>query len=286
MSRQGASEEFSHDWEASITQGLRVLIQTKHLYQSLQLSQPDVLAMEKATRLPGGQSAFFDEEVAWAKGLWSLVGPSNPSYLGKGGPRPQPAARLPDLKIYCRQCSRVEAYNPVKGHDSVPEGMHRSRAEPTTVIQIFTASFRCQSCKSFPEFFFIRREGLKLTLSGRSPIEYVVVPKAIPKEISGFISSAVVAHQSGHTLAGLFFLRTAIEQWVYSQVGSRERADTALESYRATLPGDFRSRFPSLSSLYEKLSEALHAVIPSVKLFESTILDLEKHFEARRLVEL
>jgi hypothetical protein len=51
-------------------------------------------------------------------------------------------------------------------------------------------------------------------LSGRAPIEHVLVPNVIPKNAAGFFKDALIAYQSGQTLAALFLLRTLIEQWL------------------------------------------------------------------------
>jgi adenylate kinase len=72
-------------------------------------------------------------------------------------------------------------------------------------------SYQCQSCKGVPEVFLVRREHLKRTNAGRAPIEHVEVPKDIPKHVSRFFRGAIVAHQSGQTLAGIFLLQTLIE---------------------------------------------------------------------------
>ena len=51
----------------------------------------------------------------------------------------------------------------------------------TSRFRCSSRSFLCQSCKGIPEVFLIRREGLKLILSGRAPMEVADVPTVIPK---------------------------------------------------------------------------------------------------------
>lgn len=281
-----AEEQFSRDWTSRVSLAVKELLESKHLYQSVRLPDPDGLASTSAKQVdPGAREAFGNVQVAWALGRWSLSGPSDTSYLGRGGSvRPLPGVQLPGIKIFCRVCERIEAFNPLSGHDCVPEGV-RDNA-PSPVVQLFAVSFLCQSCRSFPEFFLVRREGLKLTLSGRSPIEHVTVPRVIPKQIAKFFSGAVVAHQSGQTLAALFLLRTMIEQWVRSLGHEEGRIDAALESYCTALPIDFKTRFPSLTGTYGELSTAIHEAQPSVDLFDRTIHNLEVHFDARRLFQL
>ena len=133
----------------------------------------------------------------------------------------------------------------------------------------------------------VRRTGSKLTLSGRTPMERVDVPKYIPKELWEYYSGAVVAHQSGYTLAGNFMLRVLIEQWVRScDTGKREAVVDHLEHYLTLLPDDFKSQFPSLSDVYSKLSADIHSAIGSVETFEACRKDIDKHFDAIRLTEI
>jgi hypothetical protein len=147
--------------------------------------------------------------------------------------------------------------------------------------------YTCQSCKQTPEVFLVRRRGVKLTNEGRSPIEHVEVPAFIPKPVRRFFSGAVVAHQSGQTLAALFLLRTVIEQWARAATESvKVQADQVLDDYMLTLPEDFRARFPSLRALYGELSVDMHAATGSSGLFSRAVTEICEHFDARRLFKL
>jgi len=80
------------------------------------------------------------------------------------------------------------------------------------LIQLIILHCRiCQSCKSFLEVFLISYKNKKLTICGRSPIEYIEVPKSIPKNAQQYYSDALLAYQSGQHLAGNFMLRVLIE---------------------------------------------------------------------------
>src|SRR4030042_4379170 len=133
----------------------------------------------------------------------------------------------------------------------------------------------------------IRRKGLKLNLEGRSPIEHVAVPKVIPKKQDKYYSDAIIAHNSGQTLAGLFLLRTFIEQYIRNLYNRSELpVDQLIEQYMASLPTDFKSRFPSLQDMYSQLSEAIHMATASEELFASTVEKINRHFDAKRLFGL
>ncbi len=196
----------------------------------------------------------------------------------------------PDVKLFCTTCNRVEAFNAVSAEDFSGRGLsddNKGHLVARQVVQIFAFSYLCQSCKEVPEVFLVRRQGSKLTNVGRSPIEHVDVPPDIPKHVMRFFGGAIVAHQSGQTLAGLFLLRTLLEQFARATTDSKAtNADEVMEAYMATLPPDFRSRFPSMRDLYGELSVDLHTATGSAELFDSTRDRIAQHFEVRRIYRL
>jgi len=102
-----------------------------------------------------------------------------------------------------------------------------------------------------------------------------------------FFSGAVVAHQSGQTLAGVFLLRSLIEQWARITTKSQAaKADEVLDAYMNSLPIDFKSRFASMYGLYGELSADIHSATGSAELFDSARCQIVEHFEARRLFKL
>jgi len=118
-------------------------------------------------------------------------------------------------------------------------------------------------------------------------MEHIEVPAAIPKSLGKWFRGAIVAHQSGQTLAGVFLLRTLIEQWAKQVTGKSDlQADKALNAYLDLLPSDFKDRFPSLRSQYSNLSDDIHGAIGSTDLFDSAKLLIIEHFEARKLLKL
>jgi hypothetical protein len=122
-------------------------------------------------------------------------------------------------------------------------------------------------------------------------MEAVDVPAVIPKSVQDFYGGAVVAHQSGQTLAALFMLRTVIEQWARSKViianeTAQAEGATVLEQYVAALPHHFKETFPSMRKLYTDLSADLHTATVSDGLFDRATQEITEHFDARRLFKL
>jgi hypothetical protein len=134
----------------------------------------------------------------------------------------------------------------------------------------------------------VTRQEWKLTIAGRSPFEEVDVPKFIPKSEKWLFSGAIVATRTGNTLAGLFYLRTFIEQFARRQTGikGKQTGETILDAYQAMLPEKHRDHMPSLRSWYERLSAPIHAAKPDAALFEEARTAIVEHFDFRRLYKI
>lgn len=279
----------------NISLTLKELIEKKHLYQSFLISSYDDIlnvAVSNVHRLNADKVETNIRELY--RGPWHALPPSKgceiPYYSKTINAERKLAFFIPHVKLFCPKCARIEAFNCLSGEDSLDydvTGLTLTHIHHKSTMQVFILSFLCQSCKVSPAVFLIRREENKLTLSGRSPIEHVYVPHVIPKAISDFFSGAVVAHQSGQTLAGIFLFRVLLEQWVQSQAKKKElKVDQALDEYMKILPADFKSRFPSFRTIYENLSADIHNATGSPELFEKTQQQIIQHFEARRLFQL
>jgi hypothetical protein len=103
-----------------------------------------------------------------------------------------------------------------------------------------------------------------------------------------------LAHHAGQTLAGLYLLRTFVEQYwrtlrpVKDLIAAVPRAtgDEQGEAYQKTLLGDFKARFPSLKDIYGQLSAAVHDASADARLFEDSSARIVEHFAARKLFDL
>ena len=264
---------------------LKNLLETKHLYQSSDVEFGELL--NDFTDMDDAILEMLAPEIAAAaSSAWGAQDKADrgPRMAGFRGVR----FGTPDVKLFCAACDRTEAFNSVSTVEISGRGIYGARSDRSgRTAQTFALSFECQSCKGPTEVFLVRRSGMKLTLSGRAPIEYVFVPSAIPGVVRQWFTGAIVAHQSGQTLAGLFLLRTLIEQWARESTGdSSAQAVDLLELYKDSLPDDFKQRFPSLGDVYRKLSEDIHNARGSDELFQQSRHEITRHFEARRLFDL
>jgi hypothetical protein len=257
--------------------------------QSVRVEYDDLVRDHTGHLEPATKKSYESELLRLASGEWQASDPANRRPLLHAA-APAIWFEAPTIKVFCEQCDRMEAFNAVSVQDFLGYGWHGSEpyVAKDRVVQVFVASFLCQSCKTVPEVFLVRRHGMKLTLCGRVPMEHVTVPPMIPKAVQSYYSGAIVAHQSGQTLAGLFLLRTLIEQWVRMQMPASDKltADQAVEKYMAGLPDDFPSQFRTVRSLYGDLSADIHAAKGDPELFDRACTTIVEHFDARRLFKL
>jgi len=289
-----------------IARNFRELLEKKHLYQNYNLDQGTIDAeIEKEIVEAPKEMA---EEL---RGLYRNILDRGWNIMGK----PQPMAQaipnddkllsqlpvifiLPTMKVYCSTCNRQEAFNPVFAESLLEKAWvdyelkevpahDGEKSSPGKTVQVFALGFQCQSCKGLSEFFLIRREGLKLMLHGRSPMEHVVVPSFIPRSVRQYYGRAIVAFQSGETLAAIFLLRVLIEQYARDKSNDKDsKVEPLIDEYMAGLPDDFKARFPSLREYWEKLSIAIHTANESEELFQEACSKIERHFDAKRLFEI
>lgn len=270
----------------AIKESFKMLFEKRHLYQkvTIELSHP----RKKSTHTSGPGVSESKQHIGEER--VQKINPSlfpekawNLSTSGVDGTNlTDYTISLPRIKIYC-PCpddDREEPFLPKKAFNILHE--HSSEK----IFQTFMIEYECQSCNS-PVTFLVAREGVKLILVGRSPIEEVQVPTFVPKQYKQYISSAVVAYNSGQPLPGLFMLRVFIEQYTKSCSSEPNlKADKYIELYMAGLPIDFKDKFPSFSNIYRDLSVALHTANASAELFDKTISDIYEHFDAKRLYKI
>lgn len=268
---------------------LKQLLETKHLYQSLEVVPVplnDLLrwATHEDLAPAQGQDAFQAQSNNWeitlpiARGAQPIRTSVEtfPRLIQVDPPRPN---------CYCRNCRRVQPYALERANFplqvSAPTGRPKARYD-----QFFILGYQCQGCadQSAPEIFLVGKTKNKLTLAGRLPMEAIAPPEVLPRDFSRHFSDALHAFNSGQTLPALFMLRVFIEQFARAKCPDRQnggRGVDLMDSYNSTLPDGLKTGFPSLRLIYEKLSEAIHNASTEESLFEALRDEIVKHFEGR-----
>lgn len=276
---------------AAIRDQAKVLLEEKHLYQSVEAVEFDQIAQSISRRIPMDNVKVAFEKLVRDVTASPIIVSETISFT-----REKPlelTLLLQNVKLYCSRCGERETFSPVWYTDATRGLRERNSSDHRVAIpphgfQLFAAVFQCETCKSMPVSFFIERRNWKLTLAGRSPFEEVAVPKYVPRPEKKLFTDAIVAARTGNALAGLFYLRCFIEQFGRRQTGIRDRqtGETILDAYQATLPPDKRDHMPSLKSWYERLSAAMHEAIEDEKLFDEALKEILEHFDFRRMFKI
>lgn len=285
---------------SAISLGFKQLLEKKHLYQRYDVSFPDFSTVASGVQLdvplPNGRleecynrarqiACSVEWEIGNPYGSWagyavhSSAPPTIPHSL-----RIEPQT----IRAFCSGCGASEPFNFQHGTDVFSHFVDGSRRKGPPFRQVFVLGYECQACKSIPEIFLVQRDELRLSISGRSPMEKTKTPDCLPKGSRSYYSDALVAFNSGQVLAGNFLLRMFVEQFIRSTSSTpkSENIDTIFDDYYRTLPTDFKERFPSLRHIYDYLSIDMHGAHGSQEVFLQAQKEIIRHFEARRLYEL
>jgi hypothetical protein len=280
--KQLLSEKHLYQYTEVDLSCVSALAKTLHNDYALRASDPGSIGSDRG--IPSLKSLISEgEEIA--ANLWTPNGFPLPTLSFSHDAFPL-QFDLPTINTFCDDCNGRWPFN------SVAKGSHLVQGEGQD--ESFYLGYQCQQCKGRPILFLVCREGWRLRLAGRYPLEVLPTPKVLPKSVSKYYGNAVIAHHAGQTLAGLFLLRVFIEQFwrtvpaVKELVALQPKAtgDEQGDAYQSKLPQDFNSRFPSLKDIYGKLSAAIHSADENAALFDDSCVKIEKHFEARRLFEI
>jgi len=275
----------------TIAIGFKKLLDEKHLYQSVNIEFPKL--EEILEKIIPEEKTVIQFEIIYTTASriyddcfnlqWKIYLPFAHRFQVDSD-RYETSISLtpPTIEVFCSNCDKVEPYNYETGGD-VLVGLITE-----TTNQVFIMVYRCQACKSVPEVFLVLRKEMKITLSGRSPIEIYHVPTYIPKAQRIYYQNAEISFNTGFILAGIFYLRTLLEQYVRSQHKKPEDLDIEVifDYYSNNLPDDFKSRFPSLYPIYGDLSDAIHMADKSEKTYKKAIGEIKLHFDAKRVFKI
>jgi hypothetical protein len=265
------------------SQNLKVLLETKHLYQRVDFDPTPVAQKLYAgmgtSRDPGAKKRAEDlekyvkRELSRERLLLAQEQVYRPVSTAKAA---VPTLVVQNVGLHCKKCSRREAFAPIWYIDATTETLKSLAAAKKNLslpdtLQVFHLVYQCQRCVGAPESFMVFRTGWSLALHGRSPMETIEIPIQIPKLEQKFYRDALIAYDTGKILAAIFYLRTFIEQFGRRITGKSGKVtgDAIFDAYADTLPPSLKDQMPSLREWYDKLSEPLHSATEDSALFES-----------------
>lgn len=299
-------ESVSAGLAKAASDALRNLLENHHLYQSV---ASDITTFEKTVEKIRAKptspfSPMSGEDVAtirrltdFRNNLWAFTLEGVlPSILIPPLRRELPTVnwfQLPTVRVACSHCDGIKPpHNP--GYVGITSDFTYTFTSIPNSNQIFAFPYQCQNCKCEPVFFLVRREGVKLTLVGRSQFPEILIPDFIPKNQRKFYRNAIIADQTSFTLAAALYLRTVIEQHFYQAIPEPDikairgnpTGDELAELYAKTLPKNFPDSFPSLKKAYEDLSKIVHSgkeADETKKSFAMIRAAVDGHFKALQL---
>jgi hypothetical protein len=287
-------DSFSQLFAVLTGEQLKILLETKHLYQKVSI-QPTAIITQLKEKLGGDKEYYLGKIQEGLRQRLNLT--ERPTFTGDTLDLWLP---VKNIKLFCERCDAREAFRPIL-HSDITFQVHTKHktqkllgTEPFKIqfpdnLQLFALVYQCQRCEFLPTAFIVRRAGTDLFLEGRSPIEHVELPKFIPKEEQKWFRDAVVAFQTGKVLAALFYLRTFIEQFARRKtntLGDKKTGDEILSAYAETISKNLRDTMPSLAEWYDKLSAAIHIAKEDEALFATAQEKIEEHFDIRRVHKL
>ncbi len=281
--------------------GLTDLLENRHLYQSFDMAdarqewaasahQKERSRNKPSMLLGGGHLAptksadqFEGDYTRYVDNLWTFHLETEGAVL-QADLQDHPGCPVPALNLRCSHCKAGRTFIPLAVH---PCGHGWYKGKPQ---QSWSFEYHCPTCKNCLHFF-LTREGNRLRLCGRFPAKEVEVPDEFPELLSKYISEAKIATQAGKHLAGVLYLRVGIEQFwrslpeVMLQCPHEKPTGEQLgDAYNKTLPAEMKAAaVPTLKSIYERLSNAIHGADESAGPCDDGYKDVLKHFKARHL---
>lgn len=264
-------EQPSEAGARAIAGAIKILLQTKHLYQSVEIQR-----ISRTTKGRKGVHVMAGVGEATAQRLDDLWIPILQAHEGMSLPGGN--FHPPDIEQFCTTCDRISPF-----HVVLSPGIQIQSRTRKPIRQVLCLAYQCQGCRdrTDPVVFLITRNGLRLTLTGRSQIEVIHVPRFIPQEIRDHYRAARLAFNCNQVLPALFMLRTMIEQHMRRAVGKQfDRGEELADAYNKTVQSGIRMEFPSLRAVYKSVSDALHEAREDADLFVGEIAKVERHLEA------
>lgn len=291
---QALRERLLRDISNEASSKLRALLEGKHIYQSVLIDGERLISEWKAGVENLG-ATVTESDLGFAQQRFVLSESQINAVDRVGGASSILTLIVGNIKLFCSTCKERETFSPVWFRDMANEltepvffVTEATAPPPPDGFQLFYITLECQHCQGKPEGMMVRRQGWRLSLDGRSPMEYVIVPPHIPKNERTYYRDAIIAGHGGKILAGLFYLRTLIEIFARRATGEtgKRHGDELMDEYYKILPEAYRDLMPSLKQWYGKLSEPIHTGKDDGPLFDEAREAIERHFEMRRLFKI
>ncbi|HEU0008277.1 MAG TPA: hypothetical protein VFT34_00515 [Verrucomicrobiae bacterium] len=158
---------------------------------------------------------------------------------------------------------------------------------PNSTRQIFLLFYQCGECHRSNCAVLILREGLKLTICGRSERFVPPVNKVIPKTFRPIVVDALNATNEADIFGGFYHLRTFLEHYMKAELKNQPsdkiEGEELCENYATTLDTRMKDGLPSLLPIYRELSQMLHARSGTREDFDRLLETVYDHFDVKEI---
>jgi hypothetical protein len=268
----------------SIHNSLKALLEESYLYRNREVAIGGIVDEAIATAEDGvSRERLRTDLESMVNGSWD---PKEHHIFGNHSPvRDMPRSRrsrqisfnLPTIETWCDTCGK-EVHGPA-GCQVIFDQSMADEYDPGK--QIYAFSYQCHKCKAAPLVFLVRRNRLKLQLTGRSSPFFGPVPSEIPKPLRSIYRDALASVACGDVSAGIYHLRTLVEHQMKSscglELGARIDGVELCEKYNASIDPVVSQR-ASLTSVFNSMSAKLHGRDGIDADFEQALQLITNHF--------
>ncbi len=245
------------------------------------------------------QKEFFGLKDAILSSLWSFdceyAGSATNLFSQTELEQAMSHITIPKVDISCTHC-KGEVTSHTSGYEGlnyVPSNIQYGLNDSKSA-SVFVLPYICQKCRKEPVVFFVRKDyssknGCKLQIVGVSSFPSAHIAKYIPKEEQTHMSNALISNHGGMPLAGIFYLRVFIEQYLHRVTGLDGKFDCEALMEHYALPEGFpKDKLTSLKIVYHELSNSIHqpgSFEETQTQFEKSLQDIDIHFKALAMTE-
>lgn len=195
----------------------------------------------------------------------------------------------PGVQLECPTCKGDRTF--IALQSSRQFNLEQPYPRPSTggkTEQVYTLYYRCEGCRKFMHAVLVRREALRVHLSGFAPRRVQKSNRTLPSALQPILNDANNSVAEGDLFAGFYHLRTLIEHFAKLKLDvpleTRERGEDLLARYGKTVPTSLSATLPSLAASYDLLSKRMHARSGTPEEFAKHVDAVCDHIEGAALL--
>jgi Zn finger protein HypA/HybF involved in hydrogenase expression len=195
---------------------------------------------------------------------------------------------IPTIHTWCPKCKAITLHDSIPHLDCSPYHLNPEAIAEPLGVQNFLFNMQCQQCKSPPTTFMVRREFLKIQLTGRSHPFIPKPPDEIPDSLKKIFVDATGAASCGDTFGAFYHLRTLMEHHMKSELGiatdTKLEGDALCERYNKAIDLTVAERC-SLTEAFATCAKNLHNRTGEIEDYEKIRDAIITHFKLKQTLQ-